>query len=384
MPGAGWKYSLIMSLYFVGFCLSSSATTLRQPPHLTGETTRNYSHIHWQNSPGPGIPIRLLPSVNATGKASYSTQNLSGKSHNSEVRTIPDALDSLIYQLVKNTHFLNPTIATEPTQYSLQFHLRQFDTLYAPGDRNHLLNLGFAHIDRAWSQLNGDNKPSVVKLIAVIYDEDFIPVLEVPISAKLLPCQRSGNVMTFSPVTPQQFLNGFATTTTGQAFIAAVNRALQEVASHFGDLPIVGKVVKVEQNDIYINIGEGVVYPNEELDLIYQSDNSFNYVVGRLAVEETWPNMSLVHSLDVPSSNVLAGDSIELKKQASKPKLRSVAGKPIICSKVEKQAEQRAELENKSNKENALTKETSMQEAATNNPSRKNTSNNHWAWKTEE
>ncbi len=323
------------------YLATPEATVSRKPPHLSGDQTRLYSHIHWQGQYGSGIRVKLLPGVNATGKESYSVHGLSGKDHNTEVRTLPDNFDEIFFELTRNSRFLNPV--KHQADFLMQFHIRRFDSLYNPGDRNHLANLGFAHLDRAWSQLHGDNKPATISLTLVLYDNNYIPLLEVPVVSQMMPCERSGNPMVFSALSDQQFLNGFATTTTGQAFIAAINRALEETTHYFAQRPITGRVLRVENNDVYINLGSSLLRKNETLELLYTDKEGIPpYSVSRLEVEETWDDLALVHALDIHTANVQAGDTVKLKKHSKRPKFVSVAGDPIVCNELQKKSEKKA------------------------------------------
>lgn len=306
---------------------------------MMSDDTRYYSHLHWQDQPGAGLAIKLLPSINATGKTAYDIRELSGKDHHSEVRTIPNALDQVLFQLVHNSQFLTPS--TRGFDYYLQFHIQQYDTLYALGDSNHDLSLGFGHIDRAWSQIHGDDKPAEISLTLVLYNRQQQPVLEVPVTAELDACARSGQPMTFSPdlrmageaTINQTFFDGFATTTTGQTFIAAANRTLEQVNQYFDQRPIHGTVIKVDQNEIYLNLGEGIVYKNERLDLLYEGDKALgSYPVSRLEVEQVQQNSAIAHALDMHSANVLAGDRVRLNKTTAPRKAVSFAGEAIGCS----------------------------------------------------
>lgn len=307
---------------------------------MMSDDTRYYSHIHWQDQPGAGVAIKLLPSVNATGKTAYDIRGLSGKDHHSEVRTMPNALDQVLFQLVHNSQFLTPS--THSFDYYLQFHIQQYDSLYALGDSNHDLSLGFGHIDRAWSRVHGDDKPAKISLTLVLYNRQQQPVLEVPVIAELDACARSGQPMTFSSnlrmtgggVVDQTFFDGFATTTTGQTFIAAANRTLEQVNQYFDQRPIHGTVIKVDHNEIYLNLGDGIVYKNEQLDLLYENDNALgSYPVSRLEVEQVLPNSAIVHALDTHTTNVLVGDRVRLNKTAAARKAVSFAGEAIGCSR---------------------------------------------------
>ncbi len=333
--------SLILIVAQPAYLAAPDATVSRKPPHLSGDQARLYSHLHWQGQYGSGISVKLLPGVNATGKDTYSVHGLSGKDHNTEVRTLPDNMDDIFFELTRNSRFLNPV--EQQADYLMQFHVRRFDSLYHPGDRNHLANLGFAHLDRAWSQLHGDNKPATISLTLVLYDNNYIPLLEVPVVSELMPCERSGNPMVFSALTDQQFLNGFATTTTGQAFIAAINRALEETTHYFAQRPITGRVVRVDNNDIYINLGSSLLQKNQTLNLLYTDKEGLPpYSVSRLEVEETWDEIALVHALDIHSANVQPGDTVKLRKHSKRPEFVSVAGDAIICNELQKKSEQKA------------------------------------------
>lgn len=299
-------------------------------PMLKGTETRFYSHIHWQRQPGNGVRVNLLPPVNATGKTPYDTRGLNGHAADTEVRTLPNALNILFEELVRTSHFLEPV--SQPADYFLQFHVQRYDSLYALGESDHLLSLGFAQIDRAWSEVFGDNKPARVSLSLVIYNRNYEAILEVPVTAQLDPCERSSNPMPFSPRVNQAFFNAYATTTTGQATIAAINRTLEEASKFFASQPIRGEVLKVDNNAIIVNLGKGIVYPEEELQLMYSGDSKLPaYPVSRLAVEKVWQEHALVHALDVFSGQVKAGDEVILNKVMQKRQWLSVAGEPVKC-----------------------------------------------------
>jgi hypothetical protein len=138
--------------------------------------------------------------------------------------------------------------------------------------------------------------------------------------------------MLFSPRVNQTFFNAYASTTTGQATIAAVNRALEEASRFFAALPIHGKVIKVDNNDIIINLGRGVVYPREQLQLLYSGDEATEpYPISRLEVEQVWQQQALVYALDVFSGQVKAGDEVILNKMIQKRQWLSVAGDSVTC-----------------------------------------------------
>jgi hypothetical protein len=309
--------------------LHSTELLSYQPLYLKDRQARRYSHIHWQRQPGYGIPVRLLPSVNATGKQAYDIQSLTGHAVDTETRTLPNALDQLFRELVSVSHFLEP-VAEEPDYY-VQFHVRRYDSLYALGKSDHLLSLGFAHIDRSWSQIFGDDKPATVSITLMVYNRDYDPLLEIPVTVELDPCQRSGNPMLFSPRVNQSFFNAYATTTTGQATIAAVNRALDAASQFFAALPIRGQVVKVNENEIFINLGSGVVYPREQLQLLYDDGTGTPYPVSRLEVEQVWQQQSLVHALDVFSGQVKVGDQIVLNKVIQQRQWVSAGDQKVSC-----------------------------------------------------
>ncbi len=299
-------------------------------PVLKDAETRYYSHIHWQRQPGSGVRVNLLPPVNATGKTPYDTRGLKGHAADTEVRTLPNALNILFEELVRSSHFLEPV--SQPVDYYLQFHVQRYDSLYALGESDHLLSLGFAHVDRAWSEVFGDNKPAKVSVTLIIYNRNYEAILEVPVTAQLDPCERSANPMPFSPRVNQAFFNAYATTTTGQATIAAINRALEEASKLFAAQPIRGEVLKVDNNEIVVNLGKGIVYPDEELQLMYSGDSGLPaYPISRLAVEKVWQEHALVHALDVFSGQVKAGDEVVLNKVIQQRQWLSVAGEPVKC-----------------------------------------------------
>ncbi|MCO7224081.1 hypothetical protein [Pleionea sp. CnH1-48] len=308
----------------------AAPTVLREPEHLHGKMTRYYSHVHWQKQPGNPIRVRLLPGVNYTGKSGFDINALSGKEHNTEVRTIPSTLEHLYAQLINNSNILK--VDNNQFEYYFQIHIQDYNTLYAPSDSNDLLSLWFAHIDRAWSMMSYDDTPGYSAISLVLYNKELEPVLEIPVMSHMYPCERASKPMTFSPGQYQAFFDGLATTATGQSLISAVNRGLVEVAAFFKNRSVRGQILRVDNQDIFINIGMGQLYKNERVKLMYKDDPVLPaYAVGELQVEEVYDDYALAYAVDVRASNVVAGDEVVLNKIIKKRQFVSVAGKPIRC-----------------------------------------------------
>jgi len=129
-----------------------------------------------------------------------------------------------------------------------------------------------------------------------------------------------------------QFFNEYATTTSGQAFIAAVNKLLSVASEFFLQFPIEGEVLKVDDQDIYINIGDAAVVPREKLELLYFDDPAIPaYAVSQLEVEEVFESAAIVHALDIKTANVKAGDSVRLKRKVLNRTITSAAGSKVKC-----------------------------------------------------
>ncbi|MEE4245713.1 MAG: hypothetical protein V2I33_09895 [Kangiellaceae bacterium] len=317
---------------------SSSApfgqTINHRTPFLVNQSTRSYSHIHWQAKPGNGMPITLLPTVNATGKTTYSTSDRTGQHDGVEIRTVPDNLHYLINDLVRNSNFLEPTGANEviDTDFAIQFHLIKFDTLYSLANNNNALSLGVSKLDNWWSKAFGENKPATVGIVMTIYDRQHNLLLEAPIQATLDPCHRTDNPMVFVPSRHQQFLNQFAQTTIGQTSIAAINRALEVAAQYFQHQPIEGKVVRVNNNEVYLNFGQNAVRKADTVELIIDPGNEFpSYSAGELIIEDVWHNVSLAYPISIKSGSIIPGDIVRMASSNRPHKFISVAESKVEC-----------------------------------------------------
>lgn len=310
---------------------ASKELTVIQRPKLKPEEIRFFSNLIWQRQPGSPVTIKLLPLVNASQHDSYQV-NLNQQSLSDlESKTIPSALDTINQQLVNQTAFLQTV--NHSADYQLQFIVQDYQTLYSLTGSDNWLDYSIAKLDQAWSAIAGDNKPSQVKVTMVLYDKDGTMLLQMPMGGALSPCQRSANPMVFPSHQGQAFLNGFAKTTTGQTYIAVINRTLTEVAKYLADTPINGEVLRVEQNNIYLNLGQGIVYPEETVHLIYQENPQMpSYPVGRLEVESVYANISIAHAIDVHTANVLPGDKVQLKKPIQARAYVSAGKQPVSCS----------------------------------------------------
>ena len=66
---------------------------------------------------------------------------------------------------------------------------------------------------------------------------------------------------------PRPGLADVATTSIGQAMLAAVNMGVYEIVKAAGPLPVSGLVVKVEEDRIWVNLGGGAVSVGDELEV---------------------------------------------------------------------------------------------------------------------
>ena len=57
----------------------------------------------------------------------------------------------------------------------------------------------------------------------------------------------------------------YSKTPIGQAVIAGINKGVYEIVKQIGSLPASGRVIKVEGDKIWLNIGKDVVSPGEVL-----------------------------------------------------------------------------------------------------------------------
>jgi len=336
---AKWRCANLLVLALVSF--SGYASKVVQLPYLKGGETREYAYVLWQTNPGAATSIQLLPTVNATGRTEYASNQYSGLAKHSEVRNLPSALHNAVAHLVSHAGF---QISHKEASWKLQFVLYDYQTLYALDDRDHAASLGLGQIDRVWSQWAGDNKASRVKLALVLYDHLGHQQLTVPVAASMMPCERGATPMVYGPGPEQQFLNGFATTTTGQTFAAAVNRSMVELVQFFADQPIRGSVLKVDRNEVYVSLGKGTVYPKEVLQLQYQQDAALPpYTVGHLAVEEVFDDVAITHPIDLFAANIAAGDQVSIYKKLTQPVALPVSKRAVECQADDSRQEQTAE-----------------------------------------
>ncbi|NVJ58867.1 MAG: hypothetical protein HWE27_00685 [Gammaproteobacteria bacterium] len=302
-----------------------------QSGYLSSDDVRFYSNLVWQQQPGSALSVHLLPSVNASEhdvyQVSFDNQNVGDL----ESKSVPSTLQAVNQELVNNTRFLKAV--NHSAEFQLQFIIQNYETLYSLTGSDNWLDYSFAKLDQAWSAMAGDNKPSRVNVTAVLYNKSGEMLLQVASGGSLSPCERSANPMIFPPHHGQAFLNGFAKTTTGQTYIAAVNRTLTEVAKYLANEPIRGEVLKVDRNNIYLSIGEGIVYPNETVNLIYSNNDNFpSYTLGRLEIEAVEQSISVAHAIDMHTANVIPGDKVQLKKVIQERAYLSAGERSVTCS----------------------------------------------------
>ncbi|NVK88404.1 MAG: hypothetical protein HWE13_09765 [Gammaproteobacteria bacterium] len=332
------SYLVLLVVVSSGWPIAMAAAPVTQqviqPPYLTAEQTRQYSYLLWQSPVGEGLQVQILPTLNASGRAEYSSLGKSGRHASSEVRNVPDVLHQAITELTFHAGY---RAAPQAAAWRVQWILNDYQTLYAMDDRDHSASLSGAQLDRLWSEIAGDDRAARVKVTMVVYDAAGRQRLVVPVVASMWPCERSAIAFNYPPSQQQAFLNQWASTTTGQTFAAAINRTLQELNRFFLEQPLTASVLRVEQNQVYVSLGQGVVYPREILQLEYQEDPNFPaYSVSRLVVEEVFDEMAITHPLDVFAANVIPGDQVSIRKTLPQRTFKSVARSAGQCAQDER------------------------------------------------
>ncbi len=323
----GFLTMMAISLLIVPLVLHADIN-YRKTETLKGKDTRFFSHLLWTTKTNSAIKVKLLPSINATGKSSYPNQSVRGIHAKTEVRTLPDNFNHLIKQLINNTQFLR----TDQTHYDyqIQFHIKRYDTLYHSARNNHLFFRVFSEIDRVWSNLHGDSTPSRVTLVLTLYDQSLNTLLEVPVSSELLPCQKAQHTMTFQPGPQQAFFDALATTTTGQTLIAAINRSLVEVDHHLKNTPIQFPVIDIVDNTLIAQFHHPQLKPGDSVQLIFPEEERM-YHTGLLEIESIRNGTIRLHSIDTPMGSIHQQDRLQIAYTKELSTYKSVAGSAHQC-----------------------------------------------------
>ncbi len=306
------------------------AESVHRTPYLNSETTRQFSHLVWQKHLGDGISIALLDTVNATNKSSYNIKGLDG--FDIELRNVPQQLEPLFSELINRSHFL--TINNDRPEYFLQFQIREFKSRFSLTNSDDPFSLGLAYLDKSWSKMNGDDGPSSVALVLSVFNNLHQPLIHIVTKASLDSCEVATNPMTFGPGEFQSFYSQLATTTTGQTLIAAVNRSLDELSSYFQHLPIRGKVIEVQENELILNLTDSTVFKGDRLTIKQFNQQMNKYQkTGSIEIESVQEDFSIAHALTLKTANIRPGDQVELGKVVQKRKWTSAAGGKVNCIK---------------------------------------------------
>ncbi|ROR32197.1 CsgG/HfaB family protein [Inmirania thermothiophila] len=113
------------------------------------------------------------------------------------------------------------------------------------------------------------------------------------------------------------FLSKYSQTPIGQAVIAAIHKGVYELVKQVGAKPPTGSVIKVAGTRVYLNLGEGVVRPGDELRVLSKGEELVDpetgislgaetEEIGRLRVVQVKKRFSI--------AEVAAGDSAAIKR----------------------------------------------------------------------
>lgn len=117
------------------------------------------------------------------------------------------------------------------------------------------------------------------------------------------------------------FMSSYSNTPIGQAVMAGVNQGVLELVKEIGAEPMEGSVVRVSGDQIYVNLGEGMVEPGEVLNAISEGEELIDpdtgmslggesTTLGQIQVGTVNEKFSISRPLDFDSSQLSRGDPV--------------------------------------------------------------------------
>ncbi len=239
---------------YLAYAVGESSSPL--PEAIDEIDPRFLVELHWTYRGGRS-PIMLVPIVDATGMRSGVTRM--GASANS----IPlAAMQAVVVETLRQTGRFDVTIATSDDAaperglsegHSLNVSLMRYESTVAKQISNPRA------VRSRPPQVEQGRVAYRVRLLGpageLVLADQFEAVVDEPqpdFASKL----------TVASVSPDLWR-----TPIGQATLVAVNKSVYEIVKSVGPLPVAGRVVKAEDNRLWVNFGAGVVSVGDELEV---------------------------------------------------------------------------------------------------------------------
>lgn len=123
------------------------------------------------------------------------------------------------------------------------------------------------------------------------------------------------------------FLSSYSKTPIGQAVMSAVNIGVYELAKQIGNAPASGSVIKVDEDRVYVNVGDDVLDPGDTLTAVVMGEELIDpdtglslggeeEAIGTLQVISVQEKFSIAEALQCDLSRLQRGDKVVPAKEA--------------------------------------------------------------------
>ncbi len=310
------KKTLLSAITWIAICLSTnglSASTLFEPISLVSkleyQQAAAFSHLNWLPVPGQPISIQVLPINNFSGiPLQLREEQVDYFNHGK----IPQDVQWLFSDLVSASRYFRSEITNPDYRFQLSIEQYQLPFDYAPDDIWwKKLN---ANVDRWFAT----TRNARVKLsLRVTSATRRITPWTQSIETTLSYCDLNA---TSQPLTSKhnqnQTINQYVQTTPGQAFVAASNYLILQAVKFLNQKPEMARVIRNDQNEIFIESNGGAFVLGELLGLYYQQHaRSLTALpAGQLQIIKTYENQAVAYPVNLRIDQIKAGDWVELSE----------------------------------------------------------------------
>ncbi len=290
---------------------TTSASSLFEPntsvSRLEYQQAAAYSHLNWSSIPNQPISIQILPVKNYSG---IPLQLRAEKADYFNHGKIPQQAQELFADLTSASRYFNSKGATPDYHFQLTIEKYQLPFDYAPDDIWwEELN---ANVDRWFATANNANlKLSLRVTSANKYIANWTQSIETTLSY----CDLNQQSQPLTSVqNQQQTLAQYVQTTSGQAFIAASNYLILQAILYINQKPSLARVIRKEQNEIFIQSDSSSFVLGEKLALYHQRQGRGQSALpaGLVQIIKTYQNQAIAYPVNLRLDQIKAGDWVEV------------------------------------------------------------------------
>lgn len=313
---------------------SSLNEAISSVSELRYQSAAAYSHLKWQQLPQSPISVELRPIQN------YSGIPLEQRDENSDYFNhgkIPQAINPLFSDLLNASRYFDSNmtyLGGSHSDYRLQLSIDSYQ-----------LPFKYEPDDIWWKELNADldrwfasPKNARIKLsLSITSGSKHISNWMRSIEMTMDPCDLNSTPQPLtSAQNDNQTIRHYVQTTPGQAFVAASNYLILQAIDYINQKQGFARVVKKEQNEIFLKSNDSSFVLGETLGLYYQRDGQVQSIlpVGRVQIIKTYNHQAVAYPVDIRADQIKAGDWVEVSERHAYIKPKSVFEAKNQCAKV--------------------------------------------------